>query len=100
GPLPVRQPVIADSRVVTCTYAGEHASSPRNSPSCHWRLRNHTASRTGAARGLSSETLRGRGSSRFQVVIEAMLRVPPDESAEPVRRQRRYTWTRWYLPLR
>src|SRR5439155_12840023 len=57
----------AASFATTWTNAGDPASSPWNSPNCHWRASIHSGSRIRAAR--PSETVlsdRGRGSSRFQ----------------------------------
>ena len=63
---PARYP---DSLVLSRTDVariGEPASSPRNSPICHWRVSIHSASRTSAFSALSIFGVRGRPSSRFQ----------------------------------
>src|SRR5438552_2043927 len=51
---------------------GEPASSPRNSPICHWRVSSHSASRTSARSARSNLSARGRPSSRFQMVIPGL----------------------------
>src|SRR5207245_6871252 len=53
------------------TFAGDPASSPRNSPICHCRVSIQTGSRTLAASvSLTEPGERGRGSSRFQKVMD------------------------------
>ena len=49
-PAPDVQLSSVDDRRVSVVNAGEAASSPWNSPSCHCRVRNHSGSRTAAAR--------------------------------------------------
>ena len=46
------------------------ASSPANSPTCHWRARNHRGSRTCACSDRSSVASRGCGSRRVHEVTE------------------------------
>ena len=48
---------------------GDPASSPWNSPICHWRHNIHRASRTSALSARSKSWARGRPSSRFQRVM-------------------------------
>src|SRR5205807_5162158 len=65
------------SRVVfirTLANTGEPASLPRNSPICHCLVRIHNASRTSARSARSKLIVRGRASSRFQVVTDGNSR--------------------------
>src|ERR1035441_6681786 len=66
GDQPVRGPACAWSS----TYTGEPQSDAVNSPTCHCRASSHSGSRTGAASDSATEFERGRGSRRFQKVIE------------------------------
>src|ERR1035437_5513670 len=65
------------SRVVSiCSFAntGEPASLPRNPPICHCLVSTQSASRTSARSGRSKLTVRGRPSSRLNVVIDGNSR--------------------------
>ena len=55
-----------------CSLAntGEPASLPRNSPICHCLVSIHSASRTSARSARSKLLVRGRPSSRFQIVTD------------------------------
>ena len=63
-PEPGRQASSRWVEAATSTMAGDPESSPRNSPSCHWRARNHSGSCTRAASPSSMPPSRGVGSNR------------------------------------
>ena len=64
--VPIRSVASGAERTPSATSIGEAASSPWNSPNCHWRVRNHRGSRTSARRLRSKSVMRGRPSRRFQ----------------------------------
>src|SRR6266849_2939863 len=69
---PGRYVVIVRKSTPRLACTGEPASSPRNSPTCHWRARSQTGSRICAWRLRCMEPSRGSGSRRVQVVIEGV----------------------------
>jgi hypothetical protein len=56
----------------TRASTGDPASSAWNSPTCHWRVMNHSGSNTRAPVLLRISLSRQCGSSRVQLVIDAV----------------------------
>ena len=74
-----------ENRAAKLTYAGDAASSPRNSPICHCRVSIHNASRTSAFSARSKSCVRGRPSNRFHSVIVGSIRLPDSTARSPHR---------------